>query len=328
MSKNYLFALAAGIAILAAGCNKTDAPTPENGKEDSTDTDGKDKPGKEDKITSADFVGSWDQGELTGVFVLNADGGYTESRWGESTSGKWAYNEGNSTITFTPDGSEAWTTNVILIGGKAWMVFIDESDPSEEYQFRSTESFRKAGATVQSGTLGDGRWDAPHGGIKPAEYNEDADYSLCLVVAGNKVDLYVPMWGYHIEGTFTLEDGHMKITTDDDHIWAGKSITVVSSTDWSFGWNAWSEVDDCHSMNPETFELRGYTWYTVNQLKAMGHASQDDSDSWTFEVQIWEAAVQLHEQAMDLCNFDLCVAPDGKEAYGSSVGLAHWFYKR
>lgn len=313
--KNFLLALVAGFAVLVAGCTKPDAQKPDSGNEP-------------DKITSADFVGTWGQGEDTDMLVLKEDGTFSEKGLEETISGKWSYNENDSTITMTPDGGDARTMNVLLIGGKAWLVLIEENGEGE-YKFRFANSYRKAGATVKSAPLGDGRWDAPHGGVKPAEYNEDADYSMCLVVAGNKIDLYVPMWGYHIQGTFTLEDGRIKISTDDDHIWAAKEINYVDSYNWHFGWNAWGDGPDAGpGMNRETFELNGYTWYTVNQLKAMGHAPDPDKPDHTFETAIWEAAQQLHDEAMDLCNFELCVTDDGKEAYGGAVGLTPWFYKR
>ena len=303
MTKNYLFAFIACAALLAAGCDKAGDPT-------------------SNKDASADYVGTWNAGEDNIIF--SEDGSYTEAKWGENYSGKWSFNEANSTITFTPSSGDARTVKVLLIGGKAWLVLVEESDEMKSY-----ESFRKAGAKVDSGTLGDGRWDAPHSGVKPAQYTEDADYRLCLVVSGNKIDLYVPMWGYHIQGTFTLSDGKFRITTDDDHIWAGKEIKVWDSSNWSFGWNAWGDgPDDGPSMNRETFELRnGYTWYTVNDLKKMGHEPESETD-FSFEAAIWNAAQQLHEEAMDLCDFELCVSPDGKEAFGGAVGLTPWFYKR
>jgi hypothetical protein len=59
----------------------------------------------------------------------------------------------------------------------------------------------------------------------------------------------------------------------------------------------------------------------------MGHAPKDDYDH-SFEAAIWNAGQQVHDEAMELCNFDLCVSPDGKEAFGAAVGLTPWFYKR
>ena len=346
MLKNYFLALVAVLALLVAGCSKPDTPKPDSNKDNPTDTQpggndqpgndepgndepGNDEPGKDEgKITAADFVGTWGQGEDTDMLVLKEDGTFSEKGWEETIAGKWAYNENDSTITMTPDGGDAVVRVVLLIGGKAWLVFIEENGEGE-YKSRFTNSYRKAGATVKSAPLGDGRWDSPHSGFKPAEYNDEADYRICLVVAGNKIDLYVPMWGYHIQGTFTQEDGRIKISTDDDHIWAAKEINVVDSYDWYFGWNAWGDGPDAGpSMNPETFELNGYTWYTVNELKNMGHAPDPDKPDHTFETAIWEAAQQLHDEAMDLCDFELCVTDDGKEAFGGAVGLTPWFYKR
>jgi hypothetical protein len=150
-----------------------------------------------------------------------------------------------------------------------------------------------------------------------------------MVVSGKNIDLYVPMWGYHIQGTFTLNDGKMHIEADDNHIWAAKEISVGDSDNWSFGWNAWGDGPDAGpSMNRETFELNGrYTWYTVNELKKMGHEPHGDTDH-SFEAAIWATGQQVHDEAMELCNFDLCVSPDGKEAFGAGVGLTPWFYKR
>ena len=313
MSKNHLFAAIACAALLFAGCGKTNPSDPDQGT----------NPVVEEKITSADFAGSWGQGEDTDMLVLKEDGSFAQKGWDETISGKWSFNEKDNTITFTPDGSDAWTKGVLLIGGKAWLVLVEEYDG-----FRSVESYRKAGAKVDSGTLTYGRWDAPHTGIKPAEYTAETDYRICMVVSGKNIDLYVPIWGYHIQGTFTLNDGKMHIEADDNHIWAAKEISVGDSDNWYFGWNAWGDgPDDGPSMNRETFELNGYTWYTVNELKKMGHEPHGDTDH-SFEAAIWAAGQQVHDEAMELCNFELCVSPDGKEAFGSAVGLTPWFYKR
>lgn len=324
MSKSFLLAFAAGVALLMAGCTK---PGNDNGNGNGNGGGNGNNNGNEAaKITAADFVGSWGQGTETDILVLKEGGTYTEKGWDETVSGKWSFNESAGTITMTPNGGEALTRKVLLIGGKAWLVFIEEMD-NEGFKSRVTDSYRKAGATVKSAPLGDGRWDAPHNGVKPAKYDEEADYRICLVVAGNKIDLYVPMWGYHIQGTFTLDNGRIKITTDDDHIWAGKTISKQDSYHYYFGWNVWNDDLNCLSMNPETFELRGYTWYSVNDLKRMGHAPSDANDI-SFEAAIWGAAEQLHEEAMELCDFELCVTDDGKEAYGGAIGLTPWFYKR
>ena len=307
--KKLLYILVAGVAILAAGCDKT-------GEDTGKPSDG--------KSATADFVGNWTQGGET-VFVFKDDGTYMENRWGESSSGRWSFNESGSTITLTKSGAEAETVKVLLIGGKAWMVLIDESDG-----MKSCESYRKEGAKVESAAPGNGRWDAPHNGVKPTEYTAESDYRLCFLISGKTIDLYVPMWGYHIQGTFTFNDGKLHIETDDDHIWAGKYIDVVDSYNWSFGWNAWGEEPDSGpSMNRETFELNGYTWYTVNGLKKMGHEPANDTDR-TFGAAIWNEAVQLHDEAIGLCDLYICFTPDGKEAYGNAgeMGLPLCCYKR
>lgn len=304
MSKNFLFAAIACAALLASGCDKTDNPT-------------------SDKVSTADFVGTWNAGESNIVFSEN--GNYTEKQWQETYSGKWSFNETDNTITFTPSSGDVRTVKVLLIGGKAWLVFIEEFNG-----MKSCESYRKAGAKVESAPLGDGRWDATHDGVKPVEYTADADYRLCFLISGKNIDLYVPMWGYHIQGTFTFNDGKLHIATDDNHIWAGKEINVVDSSNWHFGWQAWGDgPDDGPSMNPETFELNGYTWYTVNDLKKMGHKPESETDL-SFEAAIWNAAQQLHDEAMDLCDIEICVTPDGKEAYGNAggMGLPLCCYKR
>ena len=63
MSKNFLFAAIACAALLASGCDKTDNPT-------------------SDKVSTADFVGTWNAGESNIVFSEN--GNYTEKQWQET----------------------------------------------------------------------------------------------------------------------------------------------------------------------------------------------------------------------------------------------------
>lgn len=344
MSKKYLLTIFAGVAMLAAGCGKNNEPENKPDKDNPTVTDPSGNPSEEpsaepgqpsdSKITSADFVGTWEaEGET--AFVFKEDGSYSDTRWGGSSSGIWSYDETDGILSLTATDSETWTTKVILIGGKAWMVFVDESDTEDGGKIRSFENYLKKGATVESGTLGDGRWDAPHEGVKPKAYDENADYRMCMVVSGTKIDLYVPMWGYHIQGTFTLAEGKLHIETDDDHIWAGKEIHKSSDGSGSIGWNAWGETeDDGPSMNPETFALSDtYTWYTVNELKAVGKQPvagdpEYENNPWHIEYMIWEVGEQLHEDAMELCDFGFCVTPDGNEAFGIGVGLNSWFYKR
>ncbi len=304
------------VAFIAAGCDK-----PENEAQDGP-------------AAKSDLVGSWEAAGET-AFVFNENGTYAESRWGENITGTWDFNDGK--LTCTPTGGQAWDVNIKLIGGKAWLVFIYEDE-----EFRSIENYRKVGAKVQSGKLSDGRWDSTHSGIKPKEFTPSTDYVFNMIIKGDKVDLYVPMWGYHIQGTFTLENGKMKIETDDDHIWAGKYYETTGDHDWYIGWNAWgSPIDDdpnwdesYGSMNAETFALQSpYSYYSVTSLLAMGenpkeHPTEYASDPYQFKFIVYELGEQLRQEAMDLCNFDLCVTADGQEAYGGAVGRGAWMYKR
>ena len=317
MLKRLLFAVLA-IAFIAVGCDKEGPET----------TDG--------PAAKADLVGSWEfEGET--VFVFNADGTYNESRWGEKVSGTWDFQDGK--LTCTPTGGQAWDVDIKLIGGKAWLVFVYAEEGQE---YRSFESFRKVGATVQSGKLTDGRWDATHSGIKPKEFTPATDYTFNMVVKGNKIDLYVPMWGYHIQGTFTLENGKLHIDTDDDHIWAGKYYEITGDHSWYIGWNAWgSPIDDdpnwddsYGAMNAETFELQSpYRYFTVTNLLELGanplsEPTEYAADPFQFKYVVYELGVQNREEALDLCDFDLCVTADSKEAYGGAIGLSPWIYKR
>lgn len=328
MSKKFIYAIMAAVALLAVSCDKDDKDN-ENEQEQQI---------KDEKVTKADLIGSWGMDE-TPTFVFKEDGTYTESRWEENISGQWTMSENK--LSFTPNGGEAWDAGFMLIGGKAWLVLVYEDD-DPEYKFRSFENFRKIGATVASGTLTDGRWDAPRDGFAPASYTKDASYTFCMLIKGTTIDLYVPMWGYHIQGSFTLSDGKMHIETDDDHIWFGAYMEQDGDYG-SIGWNAWDTPsedyratwDDSYgSMNAETFELQSpYRYYTVNEIKAMGkkpdpNDNEYKTEPWKFKFMIYEWGENVHENCMDLCDFNLCVAPSGKEAFGGAIGLCPWIYKR
>ena len=317
MSKRFFFAVLVA-AIIAAGCDK-----PENNTNDGP-------------ATAADLVGSWEaNGEV--AYVFNANGTYEETTWRDTVSGTWSLD--GSKLTFTPSVGEASEKDFVLIGGKAWLVFVYAEEGAQR---RSFESYRKVGATVQSGTLTDGRWDATHSGVKPKEFTPATDYTFNMVVKGNNIDLYVPMWGYHIQGTFTLENGRMHIVTDDDHIWAGKYYEITGDHSWWIGWSAWGSPleDDPNwdesygAMNAETFELQSpYRYYSVTNLLELGtdpksEPTEYSNDPYQFKYIVYDLGVQVRQEAQDLCDFDLCVAPNGTEAYGGAVGLSPWIYKR
>ena len=43
---------------------------------------------------------------------------------------------------------------------------------------------------------------------------------------------------------------------------------------------------------------------------------------------VWEWADNERSIAQELCDFDICVAENGQEAYANTVGMSPWFYKR
>lgn len=274
-----------------------------------------------------DLYGTWQN--PSGVYpVLNLkkDGTFTYTAFPDDPEqkGTWSYDGSNLTRTF--EGStDKDVAPVVLTGGKAWLVLVYDDEfeiDGTTIRNRICEIYRKKDATVASGTLTDGRWDAPHDGVKPAEYTDQVDYNMCLLIEGNTVDLYVPVWGEHIQGTFTLSDGWMYISTDEDHIWKALEIDVTDQMNWSFGWNA-------GNMNPETFELLGeYKWYTINELKAMGQKPGVNDPLWEFRFAIYAAAENELDIARNLCGFGFCVAESGTEAYGFCAGMGKCFYKR
>lgn len=314
MAKRLFVALLAVFALIAVSCEKEDGPS-----------------GNDEKVTSADLVGTW-LSDGTPAFVFNGDGTYKDVRWGENIAGSWTMSDNK--LTCIPNGGEAWNVKVVLTGGKAWLVLISEYGTGSEMT-RSYECFIKEGATVDSGKLSDGRWDASHSGVKPEAYTPDADYSFCMVIKGKTVDLYVPMWGFHIQGTYTLANGKMHIETDNDHIWTA-AYRTGDDRSGSIGWNAWGPPtdetpatwDDSYgSMNAETFALQSpYSWYTITQILAMGKKPDPNDpeykkEPYLFKFMLYEWGESQYDVAMSLCDFYLCVASNGKEAYGGVVGL-------
>ena len=300
----------------------------------------KDNPGEssgDGKATQADLVGTWEQNGSPAI-EFKADGSYKEL--GENSSnGTWSLN--NTKINFTSSAGEKWEAEYDLTGGKAWLALIFDDEDG-----RFVQNYRKSGAKVESAKLTDGRWDAPRRGKKPEAYTKDVDYSFCMVIKGENVDLYVPAWGYHIQGTFTFSDGRMHINTDDDHIWAGNYLYKEDEDNWYFGWSmSGSPLDEDDkpdpnydhsygSMNAETFELQSpYSYYSVSAILAMGvnpkeHQTEYNQNPWQFKFRIYEIGENIRDIAKDLCDFEICVASNGTEAYGGAVGISPWLYKR
>lgn len=279
---------------------------------------------------SKDLYGTWKNpnGSFP-VLNLKQDGTFTYTAYEGDTEQKGTWSYDGSSLTRTFEGStDKDVAPVVLTGGKAWLVLVYDDEfeiDGTTIKNRICDIYRKDGATVASGTLTDGRWDAPHDGVKPAEYTDQVDYNMCLLVEGNTVDLYVPMWGLHIQGSFTLSDGKMNISTDAENIW--KAVVIEGDENYgSIGWNA-------GNMNPETFELMGeYKWYTISEIMAKGARPEGNPEyhekPWLFKFMIYEFAENELDIAMDLCGFGLCVAESGTEAYGYSAGRGTCFYKR
>lgn len=85
------------------------------------------------------------------------------------------------------------------------------------------------------------------------------DTMAVYIFNGNKFDLYIIAWGYHLSGTFTHENGVLNMTITE-----GKCLSSDSdSRSWGAG-----------GMNPETLEPKaGYQWYGMTSL-----------DQWTAEL--------------------------------------------
>lgn len=325
MFKKLILVSLAAFALLAVSCVEKDGPS-----------------GSDGNFSKSDLVGKWGFDNTT-TFELKSDGTYVDSRpLGEEVTeqGKWSFADGK--LVCTPKEGEAWDAKVVLTGGKAWMVFVYEYEEGGKAG-RSFENFRKIGAKVESGTLTDGRWEATNSGIRPAEFTKSTDYIFCMLIKGQQVDLYVPMWGDHIQGTFTLSDGKMHIETDNDHIWKA-CYHEGNDEEGYIGWQAWGPPGDeadypnwdnsYGSMNAETFALQSpYTWRTITQILAMGEKPRPgdptyENNKYMFKYMVYEYGDNERENAMDLCDFDLCIASNGKEGYGGAVGRAGWFYKR
>ena len=318
MKNNKFLLILAAFTMLFVGCGD------ENGPE-----------GTDGKATQSDLVGKWGFGEKYD-YEFKADGTYAEVQYdGELIHGKWSLTDNK--LTLTPNGGVASDIGIILTGGKAWLVFVDEGENGGE-KYRYVQNFRKIGATVDSGKLTDGRWDAPRWGARPSEYTEDTDYTFCMIVTGKTIDLYVLAWGMHIQGTFTLSDGRLTIETDKDHIW--KAIYI---DEHSIGWNAWGPPGDPDEypnwdytkpvMNPETFAVQApYTWQTMTELYAKGKKPNPTdpeyiANPFAMKFIIYEFVDNEYNTAMELCGLDMCIMANGKEGFGG-LGPNPYFYKR
>ena len=311
-------------------------------------------PGNEETTPSgleALLVGEWqksyyEEDWMYPMYVFNDDGTYTvkDIEWDYDgnmseveSHGTWTVDEDSKVLTLKSQGGEEQTFDAVVIGGGAWLVLGGE-ESDEGWNYRWVQNYHKVGQETVSGPLADGRWDAPFDGVVPEEYDRGVDYRMVLLVSGNTVDLYVPVWGRHIQGTFTLENGFLNIETDAEHIWQACWGRRAEEGDGGFiGWNASGapseEFEDTwdysyNTIDAETFVPQWpYQWLSVAELKAMG--TEPDGDyHYTYEELVWDFAQNVLEESLEMCRFDFCVNDEGTEAYSSIVGLDLWLYRR
>ena len=167
---------------------------------------------EKNSANSDDLVGVWENtNENWGqTITLEKDGTYVETIGSDQTKGTWSL-KGSVLTILTPAQEEGemerLDLNVKLLGGKAALVAEGESEDDFMGKTVYHYLYYKKGAQVKSGALKDGRYDAPHSGLKGTG-NYDRTFSF--VVKGNEVDMYIHAWGTHLKGTYTIENGVFK----------------------------------------------------------------------------------------------------------------------
>lgn len=259
----------------------------------------KDDDKNDESMSIKDYVGTWNDSGYT--LKIEENGSYSIKGYDEE-KGTCTLNSDNK-MKFAPEGGQAYEREARLMGGNTALVFI-----GGDANVRNFQLLFKDGVNVQSGKLGNGRWDAPHDGVKPADENSVFnDYWISLIVDNGVADLYVLAWGFRVRGTYTHENGVFKF--DSPAFWQG----IFRNGD-SYGWSAYGApgsydpevygeyVDDgVANMNPQTFAIK-QPWY-IEQGDVM-------------------------ENYRAVRDIKLVVSDDGKEAFCSTAGLTFWLYKR
>lgn len=194
---------------------------------------------KEDLASNEDLAGVWENtNEQFGVVLtINKDGSYVEQIGETKVEGSWKLEK--SVLTLESGGEkEVYSTR--LIGGKAALVLSVGDESVVDYQL-----YYKKGATVKSGALKDGRYDAPHSGIKGTG---NYDRTVTFIVKGNQLDMYVHAWGTHLQGTYSIENGYIKFVAAKG--WYGQDKVEG-------GWFAGDAVIDFENF---TFGNKNYEW--------------------------------------------------------------------
>ena len=235
---------------------------------------------KKENLSQSDILGAWENGIDECVYTFNEDGSYTLVYNYDSDNllnGTWTLEGGKLTLS-----REQESFKIKLLGGNAVMMWdyrTSEADPM------SFSLLTKKGATIkQSAKLPEGRWDAPHGGTIPVDENDVLnDYNFSFVSKGNTLDMYVLAWGFHVQGNYSIEDGHLKF--DNPKMWQG-----IWRDAYGYGWSAYgapydgapgydaegAPIDGIANMNPQTFEIRSpwkveegdpmENWYPVSNM--------------------------------------------------------------
>jgi len=162
---------------------------------------------------SDDLVGVWENTNenMAQTITLEKNGNYVQVDGEYELKGKWELKGSVLTIlTEDPEGGKEMQRSEVkvkLIGGKAALVTEYEGEEEHLGKFVDHALYYKKGAQVKSGALKDGRYDAPHSGIKGTG---NYDRTFTFIVKGNNLDLYVHAWGTHLKGTYTIENGVFK----------------------------------------------------------------------------------------------------------------------
>ena len=214
---------------------------------------------KENNSANADdLVGEWTNtiADFGQTMKFEKGGKYTQTDGTSEMSGTWEL-KGSVLTILTPAQEEGemerLDLKVKLIGGKAALV--TESDYEDEFSGKQVihSLYYKKGAQVKSGALKDGRYDAPHNGIKGSG-NYDRTFSF--IIKGDQMDLYVHAWGCHLRGTYKIENGMMKFNPT----WGeyGQS----SDGGW-FAGEADIDFENFSFNNPKYHWLEGMTYQDV-----------------------------------------------------------------
>ena len=195
---------------------------------------------------SDDLVGVWENTNenFDETITLEKNGNYIQVDGEYELKGKWEQKESVLIIlTEDPEGGKEMQRSEVkfkLIGGKAALV--TEVDCGDEVYH---SLYYKKGAQVKSGALKDGRYDAPHSGIKGTG---NYDRTFTFLVKGNNVDMYIHAWGTHLKGTYTIENGVFKFNITEG--WYGYDSVEG-------GWFAGDAVIDFENF---TFGNKNYKW--------------------------------------------------------------------